>query len=52
MKTIRLFLALLMIIACFGIAFVDYLTPGSSWKVPVLGVLYGLCNIVIFLCKN
>lgn len=52
MLKIRLILAMLMIISCFGIALVDYLTPEASWKVSALGVLYGAANIVIFVCKD
>ena len=52
MKLLRMIFAIAMITAAFGIAIIDFRTPGSNWKVPILGVLYGVANIIIFVCKD
>jgi hypothetical protein len=52
MKTLRMIFAIAMIVSAFSIAFIDFRTPGAGWKVPVLGVLYGTANIIIFACKD
>lgn len=52
LKAVKIILCMMMIASCFGIALIDKITPGASWKTPILGVLYGTANIVIFMCKD
>jgi len=52
-KTLRLILAIFLIVGSFGIAAVDYFAPGpdTTWKTVVLGTIYGIANIVLFVFK-
>jgi hypothetical protein len=52
MKILRSVLAGALIVSCFGIAAIDYHTPGSNWKTVALGIIYGVANVVIFVFKD
>lgn len=51
MKTLRLVIALNMIVSYFAIAILDFSSMDRGWKVPILGIMYGICNVFIFLVK-
>ena len=49
---VRLLFAVLLIVGMFGIALVDFITGERGWKVPTLGIMYGITNVIIFLFKE
>jgi len=51
MNTLRLAVAVNMVISYFALAVIDLASMDRGWKVPMLGLLYGVCNILIFLVK-
>ena len=49
---LRLLFAILLVVGMFGIGVVDFITMKRGWKVPTLGVIYGVTNVIIFLIKE
>jgi hypothetical protein len=52
MGRLRILFAVLLITGMFGIGVVDFITMKRGWKVPTLGIIYGISNIIIFLLKE
>ena len=52
LQIIRLIIVLCIISGYFSLAAVDFISGNRGWKVPLLAILYGSANVVIFLFRG